>query len=128
MRQIPTAAEAATLLALSLKRKEDELTKELSRARISEKTLKRVTGRRRLDQRFIADLNECLLDFDLILVDTGEAIGLLRASSVKGWPRMNANRIIDEIESSRRGKLDFEAITNELAESTAALDEEEAEP
>jgi hypothetical protein len=78
--------------SLSVKRKEDELGKELSRTRISEKTIRRVTGRRRLGQRFVADLNECLLDFNLLLVDTGDAIGLLKASGVKGWPRMTAKR------------------------------------
>lgn len=127
MRQLPTAAEAATLFALSVKRKEEESGKELSRIRVSEKTLKRVTGRRRLDQRFVADLNECLLDFNLVLVDSGDAIGMLKASGVKGWPRMTAKRIVEEIDKSRRGKLDFNTIAEELAESSTMLDEEETE-
>jgi hypothetical protein len=127
MRQLPTAAEAATLFALSVKRKEEELAKELSRARVSEKTVKRVTGRRRLDQRFVADLNECLLDFNLLLIDTGDAIGLLKASAVKGWPRMTAQSIVEEIKQSRRGELDFDSAAEELAEDGGVLDEEEVE-
>ena len=125
MRELPTAREAALLIALSVKRKEGELGKDLVRNRISEKSLRRITGRRRLDQRFISDLNELLLDFNLLLIDTGEALGLLQASSVMGWPRITSNRIAAELEQARSGELNFRRIENELEESRTTPDEEQ---
>ena len=102
-----------------------ELGKDLVRNRISEKSLRRITGRRRLDQRFISDLNELLLDFNLLLIDTGEALGLLQASSVMGWPRITSNRIAAELEQARSGELNFRRIENELEESRTTPDEEQ---
>ena len=125
MQELPTVSEAALLIALSVKRKERELGKDLVRNRVSEKTLKLITGRRRIDQRYISDLNESLLEFNLILIDTGEALGLLKASSVKGWPRMASNRIAAEIEEARSGELEFRRVEKELTESSTTMDEGE---
>jgi hypothetical protein len=125
MRELPTAREAALLIALSMKRKKDELRKDLVRNRFSEKSLGLITGRRRLDQRFISDLSELLLDFNLLLIDTGKALGLLQASSVMGWPRLTSKRITAEIKQARSGELNFRRIENELEESRTTPDEEQ---
>jgi hypothetical protein len=127
MRQLPSAAEAAILIALAVKRKEDDAGKEFSRLRISEKTLGRLTARRRLDGRFIADLNESLLGHNLLVLLTGDAIGLLKASAVKGWPRMNSQRVTDEIKEARRGTIDFDQVEQELDEENFPFDEDEDE-
>ncbi len=124
MRQLSTAAEAAILMAICVKRKEAEAGKELSRLRLSEKTLKLLTGRRRVDWRFVADLNEALLDHNLILLLTGDAIGLLKASAIKGFPRMNSDRVSEELKLARRGKLDYDDLANELEDETSEFDEE----
>ncbi len=114
MRKLLTTTEAALLLALSLHRKEAELGKVLVRNRVSEKTLKKITGRNRVDRTLISELNEILLEFNLLLIDTGEALGILKASSVKGWPRMSGKRILAEIEEAENGKLDFRSVEDEL--------------
>jgi hypothetical protein len=124
MRKLPTATEAALLIALLVKRKERELGKEMVRNRISEKSLRRITGRRRVDRHFIYEMNELLRDFNLLLLDTGNALGLLQSSSVLGWPRITSNRIAKEIEEAESGELDFRCIENDLEQSRAAPDEE----
>ncbi|MGA7873520.1 MAG: hypothetical protein WCA22_21755 [Candidatus Binatus sp.] len=125
MRELPTVREAALLVALMVRRKERELGKDLVRNRVSEKTLKRITGRRRLDQRFISDLNEMLLDFNLLLIDNGEALGLLKASSINGWPRITPKRIAREVNDARSGELEFRRVEEDLAASSNTTDEEE---
>jgi hypothetical protein len=126
MRQLPSAAEAAMLIALCAKRKETEAGKEFSRIRISEKAFERLTRRRRIDGRFVSDLNEALLDENLLLVFTGDALGLLKASAVKGWPRMTSDRLNEELRLLRRGTLDFDDIAREL-DGEGPEDEEDDE-
>jgi hypothetical protein len=123
MRQLPSAAEAAILIALCFKRKEDEAGKEFPRLRTSELAFQRLTGRRRLDGRFLADLNEALLDYDLLSVLTADAIGVLKASSVKGWPRMTSDRLNEEIRLVRRGQLDFEELAKQLEDEQVGYDD-----
>ena len=124
MRQLPSAAEAAMLIVLCVRRKEAEAGKDFSRLRVSEKTFARLTRRRRLDGRFLADLNEALLDHNLLVVMTGDAIGLLKASSVTGWPRMTADRLNDELRQLSRGTLDFDAVSRELDDEGNELEED----
>lgn len=123
MRHLPTAAEAAILIAVCAKRKEAEMVKELSRLRLSEKTLKLLTGRRRVDSRFVADLNEALLDHNLVLILTGDAIGLLKASSIKGFPRMNSARLSDDLKLARKGELEYDELAQELEDEEFEFDE-----
>jgi hypothetical protein len=127
MRHLPSAAEAAILIAVCVKRKEDEAGKEFTRLRLSEKTLARLTGRRRLDGRFIADVNEALLGFNLLLILSGDALGLVKASAIKGWPRINSQRVEDEIGAARRGSLDFDQLAEQLDEGNFPVEDEEDE-
>ena len=127
MRQLPTAAEAAILIAIAIKRKEAEAGKEFSRLRLSEKTLKLLTGRRRIDGRFVADLNEALFDHNLVLVVTSDAIGLLKASSIRGFPRMNSERVKGELKQARRGELDYDSLADELEDEISEFDVENDE-
>jgi len=125
MRQLPSAAEAAMLIALCVKRKESEAGKEFARLRVSEKAFERLTRRRRIDGRFVSDLNEALLDHNLLVVLTGDAIGVLKASAVKGWPRMTSDRLNDELRSLRRGTLDFDNLARELEDEGIEVDEDD---
>ncbi len=125
MSGIPSAAEAAMLIALCLKRKETEAGKEFARVRVSEKAFERLTRRRRIDGRFVSDLNEALLDQNLLVILTGDAIGVLKASAVKGWPRMTSDRLNGELRNLRRGKLDFDEFAHELDVEGVELDEDE---
>jgi hypothetical protein len=125
MRQLPSAAEAAMLIALCVKRKETEAGKEFARLRVSEKAFERLTRRRRIDGRFVSDLNEALRDQNLLVVLTGDAIGVLKASAVKGWPRMTSDRLNDELRQLRRGTLDFDDLARELDDEGIDVEEDD---
>ena len=100
-----SAAEAAILTALNLHRRGEQDGKVLNRVRVSDKTLREITGRRRLDGRFFEDFAEELLELGWIVVRTHSAWGFLRASAVMGWPRINASRISDELDQISNGNL-----------------------
>ena len=70
-------------------------------------------GRSRMDGRFLDDLNESLRAYNWHLVMT-DAIGLLKASSVKGWPRMTSGHVRSERRDARKGLLDYESLEREL--------------
>jgi hypothetical protein len=100
-----TAAEAAILVALNLHRRGEQNGREPKRVRISDKTLREITGRRRLEGRFLEDFSEELLELGWIVVRTHSAWGLLRASAIMGWPRMNSSRISNELAQISAGNL-----------------------
>jgi hypothetical protein len=100
-----TAAEAAILVALNLHRRGEQNGREPKRVRISDKTLREITGRRRLEGRFLEDFSEELLELGWIVVRTHSAWGFLRASAVMGWPRMNSSRISNELAQISAGNL-----------------------
>ena len=100
-----SAADAAILTALNLHRRSEQDGKVLNRLRISDKTLRATTGRRRLHGRFFEDFAEELLEFGWIIVRTHSAWGFLRASAVMGWPRINTSRISEELDQIAAGNL-----------------------
>ncbi len=100
-----SAADAAMLVALNLHRRGEEDGKPSNRLRVSVKTLRETTGRRRLGGRFFEDFTEELLELGWIVVRTHSAWGFLRASAVMGWPRINTSRISDELDQIASGNL-----------------------
>ncbi|WP_046861559.1 hypothetical protein [Microvirga massiliensis] len=100
-----SAAEAATLTALNLHRRSEQDGRALNRVRVSDKTLREITGRRRLDGRFFEDFAEELLELGWVIIRTHSAWGFLRASAVMGWPRINTSRISDELDQIAGGNL-----------------------
>lgn len=100
-----SAPDAAILTALNLHRRSEEIGKPLSRVRVSERTLQLITGRRRLEGRFLEDYAAELLDLGWVIVRTHSAWGFQLASAVAGWPRVNASRIEEELERVAQGDL-----------------------
>lgn len=100
-----SAADAATLTALNLHRRSEQDGKVLNRVRVSDKTLREITGRRRLDGRFFEDFAEELLELGWVIVRTHSAWGFLRASAVMGWPRINTSRVSEELDQIAGGNL-----------------------
>jgi len=100
-----TAAEAAILIALNLHRRGEQNGRELKRVRMSDKTLREITGRRRIGARYLEDFSEELLELGWVVVRTHSAWGFLRASAVMGWPRVNSSRISNELNQISAGSL-----------------------
>jgi uncharacterized protein (DUF4415 family) len=127
MRKILDAATVALLIASNIKRREDETGKEVQRVRMSEASFRKISDRRRIDDRFLDELNEVLTDHNLTLIRTSAAIGILRASAVLGWPRLNAARVAEELRDARAGTLNVAKLEGELGSDGAAIEDEDEE-
>ncbi|HVJ52425.1 MAG TPA: hypothetical protein VM689_08195 [Aliidongia sp.] len=114
VRQLPTAAEVAIIIAVAVKRKEAELGRELTRIRLTEVSLDRFIVRLRRDGRFLEDVDAALARFNLHLIVVPGAFGLIRPSAVKGYPRLTSSIVKEELRAARRGTLDYDALFAEL--------------
>ena len=125
MRQMPSAQDVALLVALNHRRKEEELGRELPRLRMSKRALRKISRRKKLDGRFIDNINIELSELDRILISTGTVMGLIRLSSVEGWTRLNVERIVGEVADIKAGRLNHVAVWEELAPEFADQEEDQ---
>lgn len=116
------AREAALLIALLLKRSEQR------RARISEKTLKRISQRTRLRSAFVQDVADELADLEILLVELNRGgYGILPASAMESAPAIHArDHILAEVRAARRGELDAEAVLEQIVERPEGEEDDDA--
>jgi hypothetical protein len=114
IRQLPSAAEVAIIIAVAVKRKEAETGRELARMRLTEISLDRFILRLRRDGRFLEDVDAALARFNLHLVILKGVYGLIRPSAVKGYPRLTSAIVKDELRAARRGTLNYDELLAEL--------------
>jgi hypothetical protein len=103
----PTAREAALLVLLLLQTREQETGKAVTRARLTEITLRRLWGRTRISSELVLEVQEDLLHAGWVLFWAGSSYAIIQVSSVEGWPRISSKRINDKLDQIRRGKFDF---------------------
>ena len=105
-----SAEEVALLLALLMKRSGQR------RARISEKTIKRLSGRsilRRVFRDLLSDHVETL-GFKMFDLDRG-GYGVISSSALDGAPAVTAKAVLgDELRQLKSGQLTFADIRAEL--------------
>jgi hypothetical protein len=115
---MPNARECALLLLLLIKTKEDETEKAISRFRVSEITLRRIWGRRRITPGFVENVNDWLARADRVLFLAGSSYGVISTSAVEGWARISSKRIQAETDAMLAGAFDFSALEELLNPST----------
>src|SRR5437016_1264379 len=91
----PTPREAALLVLhllgtkeLALRTKVPKTERELTRARLTEITLRRLWGRTRISNEFLAEVQEYLLHAGWVLFWAGSSYAVIQVSSVEGWARI----------------------------------------
>lgn len=104
------AREAALILLRAVEERGDRRDKELSRARLSTLTLKRLWNREILSEVWLAEVNDWLLSAGWTLFRAGTAFGVVKRSIVENWPRISSKRIRDELERVAAGRYDFDAL------------------
>lgn len=102
----PDAQECAILL-LVLAGKERGEQREVSRFRLSEITLKRLWGRHRLGDDFLAEVQEWLFRAGWALFYAGTTFAMVKTKAVEGWPRVSSKRLQDELQDVAEGEFDF---------------------
>ena len=82
----------------------------MTRAQISEVTLKRLWKRALLTEAFLGEVRIWLLAAGWALFDTGSVYGAVRSDAMKNWPSLASRRIADELALVARGELDFKTL------------------
>jgi hypothetical protein len=97
----PDALECAILLLLLVQ------SKDRTRARLAEITLKRLWKRRRLGDEFLREVQEWLFRAGWALFYAGTTFGLVKTKAVEGWPRVTSKELAADLTEVARGKFDF---------------------
>jgi hypothetical protein len=124
----PTSRECALLVLRLLQVRQEEInerkeSREVSRARISQSTIRKLSGRSQVPTDFLIEVQEFLLAAGWALFCIGPThYAIIKLKAVRGWARTSSNRIDDELKAVARGKYDFAAL-----EKLLLLDESEAD-
>ena len=107
----PPARQCALLILYLLQAREDEVSREVSRARISQTTLRRICGRSQVPNDLLLEIQEFLLAAGWCLFCVGPThFAIIKKKAVEGWGRISSGRIKDELTAVSRGKFDFERL------------------
>lgn len=118
-----TSRETALLLALLFKRAT------ASRARLSEMTLRKLSGRSQLRGAFIADLRDQLDDFGFAFLEIDRGFAMVPFAALNGAPAITAKKYLPEIAAriSKGLSIDFSEIEAALGLNTdSGSDNDEA--
>jgi hypothetical protein len=111
----PTPRECAMLILRLLEARGQEVEGEVSRARISQVTVRRMCGRGQLTTDFIHDLQNILLAAGWCMFCVGPThYAVIKVKSVEGWSRISSKRISDELTRVSRGQFDFRQVEHLL--------------
>ena len=116
-----TAYQTAILLALLFKRAQEK------RARLSETTIKKLSGRVKLRSAFIREVQDALDDLGFAFVEIERGYAILPMSALNGAPSITAKRFLPEISSQiSEGSLsDFARYEKELEPKDDEIDHDE---
>jgi hypothetical protein len=120
MQQKPEAREAALILLYALAERGQRRGKELTRARVSRVTLKRLWNRESLSEAWLAEVNDWLLSAGWTLLHAGSTFGVVKKSIVENWPRITSKRIQDVLDQITAGSFEFDELGRLLEPDKAA--------
>jgi hypothetical protein len=124
----PSPREAALLLLHLLGRKNEERDRPVTRARLSDPTVRRLCGRTRIPNDMLFEVQEILFQAGWVLFWAGTGYAVVKVAVVDGWPRIATKRIRDDLEKVRRGEYDFAELEGLLlAEDGGSADGDDKE-
>jgi hypothetical protein len=101
----PSARQCALLILRLMQAREEEVHREVSRARISQNTLRRLCGRSQLGNDLLLEVQEFLLASGWALFCVGPThYAIVKLKAVEGWGRISSNRINDDLTAVSRGR------------------------
>ena len=106
--------DAALLLLYALAERGQRRGKELTRARVSRVTLKRLWNRENLNEAWLAEVNDWLMSAGWTLLDAGSTFGVVKKSVVENWPRVASKRIQDVLDQVAAGSFKFDELEHLL--------------
>ena len=131
----PTEWQCALLILLMIHAREEELKekephREVSRARISQNTIRRLFGRSQFSNDFLLEVQENLLTAGWALFCIGPSYyAVVKLDSAHGWNRISSKRIADKLASVALGEFRWEEQQGLLMpERSETAEAEEKEP
>jgi len=110
----PTEWQVALLILRLVQARETEFRKKglernVSRARISQNTIRRMCGRSQISNAFLSEVQEYLLAAGWALFCIGPTYyAIIKLESVQGWGRISSKRIADDLNEVKRGDFKWE--------------------
>jgi hypothetical protein len=102
----PTAHECVLLLLRLIQAKGEESGRAVTRARLTEATLRHLWIRSRITDDLLGDVQEILAHAGWTLFWTGSSYAIAMLDAINGWARISAKRLEAELEQVKRGKYD----------------------
>jgi hypothetical protein len=125
----PTQRQCALLILRLIRAREEEFEKKglkrnVSRARISQNTIRKLCGRSQISADFLLEVQEYLLAAGWALFCIGPThYAIIKLESVLGWGRISNKRIADELKLVPRGNFPWEKhenlLTSQLSDASA---------
>jgi hypothetical protein len=106
----PAPREAAMLILCLLEAKQEEVQQEITRARLSEITVRRLWIRSRVSNEFLVDVQEELIRRGWVLFWAGSTYAIIKAEAVEGWGQISSKRIADKLKLIEQGRFGFETL------------------
>ena len=110
--------KAALVLLRALEERGERRDKQLTRARLSAVTLKRLWGRETITREWLEKVNEWLLSAGWMLIDGGSTYGAVKVTVIENWPRVASKHMKAELEKIKQGAFDFGALHYLLEKQT----------
>ena len=122
---LPDARQSAGLIvALMANRGEEQ--RNITRARLAQSTIRKLTGRGQLSIEFLSEVQSYLLAAGWCLFCAGPShYGIIKVSAVLGWPQISSKRLSKELNQVRRGLFDFASIEKSLLTDVASEEVDE---
>ena len=106
--------EAALILLYALAERGQRRGKELTRARVSQVSLKRLWNRENLNEAWLAKVNHWLLSAGWTLLHTGTTFAVVKKTVVENWPRVASKRIQDVLDQVAGERFEFKKLEHLL--------------
>jgi hypothetical protein len=113
-RHLPTERQCALLIVCLIRAREEEfadkgIKRKVSRARLSQNTIRKLCGRSQISNDFLLEMQEYLLAAGWALFCVGAThYAIIRVESVHGWSRISSRRIADKLKLVQRGEFRWE--------------------
>jgi hypothetical protein len=122
---LPTQRQCALLILRLIRAREEEfetrgLKRNVSRARISQNTIRKLCGRSQISPDFLLEVQEYLLAAGWALFCIGPThYAIIKLASVLGWSRISSKRIAEELKLVPRGNFPWKEHENLLTSQQA---------
>ncbi len=131
----PDPRECAILFLKLIEEREKRRDKKMTRAKISEGSLKGLWKRGRFSDPFLAEVQDWLLSAGWALFYAGRVYGAVKTDAVGNWPTLASTRIGSVLDQVGLGEFKFEELEYLLSDGDYAVatdedddEREDAEP